>query len=57
VTQQWKMKSNASIETVMRKTREKLWEAVFFVAVCEGYIWEIETQASQSIYKGYPHCT
>jgi hypothetical protein len=41
------MKCNISVATGIHATVEDLWEAVFSVGPCRGYIWRIETQASQ----------
>jgi hypothetical protein len=35
------MKGHVRVETVMHVTMEELWEAVFSVDPCRGYIWRI----------------
>jgi hypothetical protein len=46
--QQLNIKHNNSIATGMHATTEELWEAVFSVGPCRGFVLRIETQASQS---------
>jgi hypothetical protein len=39
--------NDVSVATIIHATVEELWEAVFSVGPCRGYIWKIETQLRQ----------